>query len=129
MKNEYQKRENVYTVRGLNEKCVIDSKIIDFGLGELAEDEIGLLPVTGYQLAVIRWALLEFWKICNDDPEIRKHIFDGVKDVVGKLGEAVSKGPLITEDWLAERLRKTDRMKGFEKELKELYEERRKEWE
>lgn len=129
MKNDFQKRDNIYSVRGMNEKCIIDSNIIAFGLGELEEDEIGLLPVTGYQLAVIRWSLLEFWKICDDDPEIQKHIFDGLKDTIGRLGEAVRKGPLITEEWLTERLRKDNKMKDFQKELKELYKARKEEWE
>jgi hypothetical protein len=129
MKNEFQKRDNVYSVRGLNEKCIIDSNIINFGLGDLKEDEIGLLPVTGYQLAVIRWSLLEFWKICNDDPEIQKHVFDGLKDTIDRLGEAVRKGPLVTEDWLDESLRKMEARKAFQNELKALYLARKEEWE
>jgi len=129
MKNDFQRKENIYSVRGLNEKCIIDSNIVQFGLSELGEEEVGLLPVTGYQLAVIRWALLDFWKICNDDPEIQKHIFDDLKDVIGKLGEAVKKGPLITEDWLTEYLRKTEARKAFQNELKALYLARKEEWE
>ena len=126
MNRDWQSKENVYCYEGLNQANVIKGRIASHGLSDLGKDELGFLPVTGYDLAVIQWALLGFERLCYEDEEISKRINEGLKDVLGKLCERIKgedKALSVNASEFAERYVKRLRAReAFQKEAKEIYE-------
>ena len=95
MNKDWQSKETAYCYEGLNRANIIKGRIVSHGLSDLGKDELGFLPVTGYDLAVIQWALLEFERICYEDEEISKRINEGLKDVLGALYKKIKEEKII----------------------------------
>ena len=125
MKKDWQSKDNVYCYEGLNRANIIKGRIASHGLSDLGKDELGFLPVTGYDLAVIQWALLEFERICYEDEEISKRINEGLKDVLGalykKIKEEGNAFELNAKEYADRYVSRVRAREAFQREAKEIY--------
>lgn len=123
------KKEEIFCYKGVNAASLIECKTSDFGLTELGDDEIGFLPLTGYQVAVVRWALLCFQEKCYEDEEITNKIKQGIKDVLSELVTKPFNAKSKTVDEIIEAREK--RMKAcheFQMQALAIYEAMKDKW-
>ena len=125
MNKDWQSKDNVYCYEGLNRANIVKGRIYSHGLSDLGKDELGFLPVTGYDLAIIQWALLEFERICYEDEEVNKRINEGLKDVLGALYEKIKEDDkafeLDAKEFAERYARRLRAREAFQREAKEIY--------